>query len=207
MNHENKIQKMFDIFFELQNSEGAAMLLHRVKLCIEEDREIIFCGVGKNFWMAEKLAATYKSLGIKSSALCPVHAIHGDMGCIKDQMIIFLSKSGTTKELLQFIKYLYRLQTQYKYVFRPYIVGVYLSKITKNIEWYNLLIYPSASDIYEFDERNLVPTLSINILQMFLDYIGVKAYEAYPELVKNFSIHHPAGNIGEITGEGVNLLK
>lgn len=205
MNHKDKIQKMFDVFFELQNSQGAELLYKRVKYCIENNKGIIFCGVGKNFWMAEKLAATYKSLGIPAFALCPVHAIHGDMGYIKDQTIICLSKSGTTKELVQFVKYIDKLKSEVPDAFYPYLIGVFLSRPVVHNMYYNIVVYSSAEKIYEFDEQNLVPTLSINILQMFLDYIGIKAYEDYIYLVSNFKVHHPAGNIGKLTGQGVNL--
>ena len=53
------------------------------------------------------------------------------------------------------------------------------------------------SKIYEFDDRNIIPTLSINILQMLLDYIGVEIYEKSAKLIENYKFHHPGGIIGQ----------
>lgn len=202
MNHEDKIHKMFEVFFELKNHANSSQLEALIKDKIFFMDSIIFCGVGKNFWLAEKLAATYKSLGIKSSSLCPVHAMHGDMGAIHKDVIICLSKSGTTKELTTFVEYIW-WRKQHDFAFDPALVGIFLnSEFVSHPErhLYKLIITPNSKEIFEFDERNIVPTLSINIIQMYLDYIGVKVYENNSELVKKFELNHPAGNIGKITG-------
>ena len=58
-------------------------------------------------------------------------------------------------------------------------------------------IYKDISNI-ELDERNLIPTLSINITQLVLDYIGVSVYETHQELIDNYKYNHLGGHNGSI---------
>lgn len=69
--------------------------------------KIVFCGVGKSGIIANKLAATFTSLGIQSIFLHPVEALHGDLGLLdKRDAIVFLSKSGTTSEITKLLPYI-----------------------------------------------------------------------------------------------------
>lgn len=191
---KNKIQEMFNIFFELVGKLQTETLINLLESNLNDG--IIFCGVGKNYYIAEKLAKTSISLGIQSQVLDPVHALHGDMGIVKNQIIIFISKSGTTKELVNLIQYISSLKDSG--LIRPYLVGVFLNKNNKIQELLDLCIYTDEEEIYEFDEKNLIPTLSINILQMYLDYVIIKVFERNGSLMSRFKFNHPAGNIGKI---------
>ncbi len=187
---EVKIKKMFDMFFDLINNDKT---LNLINLIHKSKKEIILCGVGKNWYICQKIEKTLISLGIPAYSLDPVHAMHGDIGKINNQIIIFISKSGNTTELEILIEYLFKLKT--KNIINPILVGLFLNN-TINNKNLDFLILPSTSEIYEFDKNNLIPTLSINILQMVLDYISIKVFELNSDLMNNYKYNHPNGSIG-----------
>ena len=89
--NEEMILKMERIFEELIQSGG----------------DIVFCGVGKSGLIGAKLASTFTSLGLRSFLLHPTEALHGDLGRVRESdVLVFLSKSGTTEEILKLLPYL-----------------------------------------------------------------------------------------------------
>ena len=63
-----------------------------------------FTGVGKNMYVASRVASTYDSLGIRSIFIDPVHTLHGSMGIFSEEdLVIAISKSGNTSELIRFV--------------------------------------------------------------------------------------------------------
>ena len=89
-------------------------------------------------------------------------------------------------------------------------VALFLNRDKPNYELFDTWLYPDDptifSSIYEFDERDLVPSLSINILQMVLDLLGVLLYEGKDELVDGYVYNHLSGGNGEKLG-GAAILK
>src|SRR5690606_18458813 len=68
---------------------------------------LVFAGVGKSGLVANKLAATFSSLGLRSFFLHPTEAMHGDLGRVgPTDGVVLLSKSGTTEELIKLLPYL-----------------------------------------------------------------------------------------------------
>lgn len=69
--------------------------------------KLITCGVGKSAYVAQKLTATCKSLGISSSFLHACEALHGDLGDVRERdVLLFVSFSGKTPELLGLLPHL-----------------------------------------------------------------------------------------------------
>lgn len=69
--------------------------------------KVILTGIGKSGFIAQKIAATLTSLGQSSVYLHPVEAMHGDIGVISEgDVIIALSFSGESPEIIKLIKYL-----------------------------------------------------------------------------------------------------
>ena len=200
---KNKIQKMFDLFFDLDSNPE----LNKIKQLVINNPDIlnkgfIFTGVGKNWYICEKLNKTFLSMGLKSQALDPVHALHGDVGMVDGQIIFFISKSGNTEELIKLAKTLRALKNQH--IKDCIMVGFCLNNQFENSRLYDYLIIPSErfpkDQIYEFDEKNIVPTLSINIMQMILDKFGVEIFESYDYLVNNYKYNQLAGENGRRLG-------
>jgi arabinose-5-phosphate isomerase len=71
---------------------------------------IIVTGVGKSGIIARKIAATLTSTGTPAAFLHPVDGLHGDLGIVsREDVGIFLSKSGATSELHGLVEYMLRL--------------------------------------------------------------------------------------------------
>src|SRR5580658_5267605 len=70
----------------------------------------ILTGVGKSGLVARKIAATLRSTGSPAHFLHPAEALHGDLGMIApNDLLVALSSSGETEELLTLLPTLRRL--------------------------------------------------------------------------------------------------
>src|SRR5262249_29553133 len=71
---------------------------------------VIVTGMGKAGLVGQKLAATLASTGTRAFPLHPAEAVHGDLGRIRaDDVVIALSQSGETDEVLRIVPALRRL--------------------------------------------------------------------------------------------------
>lgn len=69
--------------------------------------KIITSGLGKSGLVAKKIAGSLASIGIPAVFVHPVEAFHGDFGLIShDDVVIVLSHSGETTELISFCSHL-----------------------------------------------------------------------------------------------------
>lgn len=149
--------------------------------------KIFFTGVGKNKSIASKTANTFRSLNFTAHEMCPMDAMHGDLGMIENgDTIIALSKSGNTDELVHMLKYVKnRLDVN--------IVGVQIgdemSDLSDNCD--KVFYLP---EIKETNSLN-APTNSIILTQLFFDAIATFLSQ---DLTKDeFIRNHPGGTLGE----------
>src|SRR3954465_4640678 len=71
---------------------------------------VILTGMGKSGIICRKIAATLTSTGTASFFLHPAEAIHGGLGVIRgDDVVVALSYSGETAELLHLLETIRRL--------------------------------------------------------------------------------------------------
>lgn len=200
MTIEEKIAQSNRLFFELYNSPEYAAL----KQLVENADETILSGVGKNWYICEKVVKTWVSMGLKCQALDCVHALHGDLGMLKGntkKVLIFLSKSGTTAEMVTLANIVKNLREK-GVLGNLSIVSISLNK-DKVLDTFDISMVPTTvkyEDVAEFDERNLVPSLSINTMQMVLDLLGVEIYEEDAKLVDGYKYNHLGGANGKRLG-------
>jgi arabinose-5-phosphate isomerase len=72
---------------------------------------VVVTGMGKSGLIARKIAATLSSTGSPALYLHPVEALHGDLGMIvRGDLVLALSASGETEEILQLLATIKRLQ-------------------------------------------------------------------------------------------------
>ena len=72
---------------------------------------VVVTGMGKSGLIARKIAATLSSTGSPALYLHPVEALHGDLGMIvRGDVVLALSASGETEEILQLLVTIKRLQ-------------------------------------------------------------------------------------------------
>lgn len=165
---------VFDLIDELNNCNGI----------------IYFTGVGKNGHIAAITASTFASIGIKSIYLNPVDAVHGDMGNIEtEDIIVNISKSGNTKELLNFLYYLNNIDKKIK------IISIHSNLDGQTAKLANINVY--IPNIKEIDKFNMVPTTSLVTYTIFLQSIGVHISNLRNFNLQQFKKNHPGGSIGE----------
>src|SRR2546423_14141421 len=69
--------------------------------------KVVLVGVGKSGNIAEKIAATLTSTGTMAVYLHPSDALHGGLGIVTaDDVVIVISNSGETDEILAMLPYL-----------------------------------------------------------------------------------------------------
>jgi len=148
--------------------------------------KIIFCGVGKSGLIASKIASTMSSVGCPAFSLSANDCLHGDLGSISTKdLLIIISNSGKSKELLPIIKFANRNKIK--------LIGIVSEK--------NSSLY-KGSDIQillpEVKEAGLgiVPTSSTSIQLAIGDALAVSALNKKKFSKYDFSKLHPGGNLG-----------
>ena len=87
---------------------GAAFVA-TVELILHCKGRVVVCGIGKSGHIGRKLAATLASTGTPAFFVHPTEASHGDLGMITpDDVVIMLSNSGETDELVTLTPHLKR---------------------------------------------------------------------------------------------------
>ena len=148
--------------------------------------KIILCGVGKSGLIASKIASTLSSVGSPAFSLSANDCLHGDLGSIsKKDLLILISYSGKSEELLPIIKFANRNKIK--------LIGIVSKK--------NSSLYTS-SDIQillpEVKEAGLgiVPTSSTSMQLAVGDALAIAALNKRRFSKYDFSKLHPGGNLG-----------
>lgn len=148
-----------------------------------------FTGIGKNGYVAAKVASTFNSLGIRSLFIDPVNTLHGDMNIFTNEdIVIVISKSGETEELIRFIEALRRNNFEN-------IISV-TSKRNSTIERLSkfTLFLPIN---HEGDHLNLAPVTSSIVYMAVLQAIAVELSSEKGFDKKQFVKGHPGGTLGK----------
>ncbi len=156
-----------------------------------QNRQVVFfTGIGKNGFIAEKVASTFNSLGIRSIFLNPVDTLHGEMGVfIEGSTLIALSKSGETEELIAFVEALNKNN------FRPNLVLITSSKSSKLGALASEVICIPVPE--EGDQLNMAPIASTLTYMAVLQAIGVEISSNKGFTKKEFVRLHPGGALGK----------
>jgi arabinose-5-phosphate isomerase len=87
--------------------------LQAVELLVGCQGRVVWTGMGKSGIICRKLAATMASTGTPALFLHPAEAIHGDIGMVAaGDVVVAVSNSGETGELVQLMEYLKRLDNR-----------------------------------------------------------------------------------------------
>jgi arabinose-5-phosphate isomerase len=171
-------------FFDLVDLADGQKILDKLLKC---RGIILFSGVGKSGHIAEKVAATFSSIGSRAFFLSPANALHGDIGFVgPEDCLVCLSKSGETQELLALIPHIKkRRASTIAIVSKP---GSTLAKLS------DLSIHlPVEKEICPHD---LVPTTSTAVQLIFGDCLAVALMKAKNFSVADFASNHPGGLLG-----------
>jgi arabinose-5-phosphate isomerase len=150
--------------------------------------KIVLLGVGKSGIIAQKIAATMTSSGTAAVYLHPSDALHGGLGIVTpDDVVIMLSNSGETDELLELLPYLKR-----RNVPLIAIVGSLKSTIAQRAD-----AVVDASVDQEACPLNLAPTASTTVALAIGDALAMTLMQAKGLTETDFASNHPAGQLGK----------
>ncbi|NLG76054.1 MAG: KpsF/GutQ family sugar-phosphate isomerase [Xanthomonadaceae bacterium] len=159
----------------------ACRLLHECK------GRVVVSGMGKSGHIGNKVAATLASTGTPAFFLHPAEAGHGDIGMITaDDVLLALSNSGETPELLTILPVIKRLGI-------PVVAmtGRPSSTLGKAA---NVVLDVSVPE--EACPHNLAPTASTTATLAVGDAIAVAILEARGFTQEDFARSHPGGILG-----------
>jgi arabinose-5-phosphate isomerase len=148
---------------------------------------VIVTGMGKAGLVGQKLAATLASTGTRAFPLHPAEAVHGDLGRIRaDDVVIALSQSGETEEVLRLIPALRRL-------------GACLIAITERTGSSLGLaadLCVALGPVEEACPLGLAPSASTTVLMAVGDALALLVSRMRDFTASDFALYHPAGSLG-----------
>ncbi len=147
----------------------------------------IVMGIGKSGHIARKIAATLASTGTPAYFVHPAEASHGDIGMITgNDVVIALSNSGTTEEILSILSVLKR-----KGIPLISLCGKADSPLAERAD-----VNLDASVSKEACPLGLAPTTSTTVALVLGDALAMALLEARGFTAEDFAISHPGGNLG-----------
>jgi arabinose-5-phosphate isomerase len=169
---------------------------------------VVLTGMGKSGLIARKIVATLNSTGTAAIYLHPTDALHGDLGMVrKEDVVIIISKSGSTEEIEKLLPMLKRL-------------GVKLISMSGNPD--SSLV--RQSDIFlnisikeEACPHDLAPTSSTTATMVMGDALSVALLQKRGFTAEDFALLHPGGSLGKrlslkideimTKGDGIPVVK
>jgi len=159
-----------------------------IRILLDCRGRVIVTGMGKSGIIARKIAATLSSTGTPAFFLHPAEAIHGDLGVLQsDDVILALSNSGETEELLRLLETIKRL-------------GARMIAMTGDCKSTLAEAADVALDCQVSKEAcpmNLVPTASTAAALALGDAVAMTLFVAKGIRQDDFANIHPGGKIGK----------
>ncbi len=150
--------------------------------------KFVISGMGKSGIIGKKIAATLVSTGTPSLFLHPGEAYHGDLGMIeKEDMLLLISNSGETDELLKLIPF---LKSQGNITIS--MSGNPKSTLAINTKYHlNIAIQKEACPL------QLAPMSSTTAALVMGDAIAVALMKLRNFKKEDFAKFHPGGSLGK----------
>ncbi|MBF1448736.1 MAG: KpsF/GutQ family sugar-phosphate isomerase, partial [Prevotella oris] len=150
--------------------------------------KIIVTGVGKSGNVGAKIAATLASTGTPAFFINPLDVYHGDLGVMtSDDVVLALSNSGQTDELLRFI---------------PMVLHMNIPIISMTGNPNSLLAKYSNAHIKVYVKKeacplNLAPTSSTTAALAMGDALAIALMQVRDFRPQDFAQFHPGGELGK----------
>lgn len=179
---ENEAQAVFEL-----SSRIDAQFSKACEILLACQGRVVVTGMGKSGHIANKIAATLASTGTPAFYMHPGEASHGDLGMIIQQdVVLAISNSGTTNEILTLLPRLKRL-------------GIALITLTGNKQ--SLLAKTADVNLdisinQEACPLGLAPTTSTTVSLVMGDALAVALLQARGFSAEDFAHSHPGGKLG-----------
>jgi len=148
---------------------------------------VVVSGIGKSGHVGRKIAATLASTGTPAFFMHPAEASHGDLGMvIADDVVLALSNSGSTEELLAIVPLVKRRGARL-----IAMTGDPASRLATLAD-----VHLDAGVAREACPLNLAPTASTTAAMALGDALAVALLEARGFGPDDFAFSHPGGALG-----------
>ena len=167
---------------------NGAELQRIVEVIVDSQGKLIVCGVGKSGLIGAKISATLSSTGTPSIFMHPTEAMHGDLGVVqKDDVILAISYSGKSEELLNILPHIKRLGNPIITMSRDKnsplsLMGDYFLDIS---------VHKEACPL------NIAPTSSTTLTLALGDALAVCLMKKRDFKATDFASFHPGGALGK----------
>ncbi|KPH65108.1 MULTISPECIES: KpsF/GutQ family sugar-phosphate isomerase [Pseudoalteromonas] len=149
---------------------------------------IIVVGMGKSGHIGNKIAATLASTGTPAFFVHPGEASHGDLGMItRDDVVILISNSGETSEVLNIIPVIKRLGAK--------MIAMTGNPDSSMATWADVHVCVKVSQ--EACPLGLAPTASTTATLAMGDAMAVALLETRGFTADDFALSHPGGSLGK----------
>ncbi len=149
---------------------------------------VIISGMGKSGHISNKIAATLASTGTPAFFVHPGEALHGDLGMITgDDVVIAISNSGTTEEVVTLASLVKRLGTV--------VIGMSGDTQSPLAELSDFHLDIAVEK--EACPMGLAPTSSTTVTLVMGDALAVALLEARGFTPEDFARSHPGGRLGK----------
>ena len=150
--------------------------------------KVIVTGVGKSGHIGAKIAATLSSTGTPSFFINPLDVFHGDLGVMTpDDVVLAISNSGQTDELLRFIPMVLHMQIR--------IIGMSGNPESLLAKYSTCFLNVGVEK--EACPLNLAPTSSTMAQMAMGDALAVALIEKRHFQPRDFAQFHPGGELGK----------
>jgi arabinose-5-phosphate isomerase len=158
-----------------------------VELILQCSGRVVVSGMGKSGHIGRKIASTFASTGSPAFFVHPGEASHGDLGMITaDDLLIALSNSGESEELLAILPVIKRLGAKI-----ISITGHPGSTLARESD-----IHLDAHVSQEACPLGLAPTASTTAMLALGDALAVTVLDRRGFSAEDFARSHPGGNLG-----------
>lgn len=166
------------------NAEDAERALSFLTTC---SGKVVVTGVGKSGLVAQKISASFASVGLLSVYLNPLDALHGDIGVLREgDLLIMISNSGETSELLAIVPFVKKRSVT--------LLGILGRTDSSLAQLCDAVL--DASVEREAAPIDQVPTSSTAVAMSIGDALTVGWMTAKGVSLQDFALNHPAGAIG-----------
>ena len=159
-----------------------------VELIATCNGRVVTMGVGKSGIICKKISATLASTGTPSFFMHPTEAIHGDLGMlVKGDVVLAVSNSGETEELVRILPSLKRLGTKI-----VAMTGNPASTLARGADH-----HLSAAISREACPLGLAPTASTTATLALGDALAMALLVRRGFREEDFAFLHPGGKLGK----------
>jgi arabinose-5-phosphate isomerase len=178
---EKEAQALLQVMERLDESFDRAV--NAINAC---KGRVVFSGMGKAGLVAKKIASTFSSIGVSALYLHPAESIHGDLGILqKDDVLFIISHSGETDEVIRILPWIKRMGL---------LTIVATGNTSSTVAHYGDIVLDVK--VEEACPYNIIPTSSTTAVLALGDAIAVTLMKERNFTREDLALLHPGGSIG-----------